>query len=134
VSSSPPSILVVDDDPVTRGLIAVVLEGEGYAVREANDGFAALRSIDDAQPDCVLLDLMMPVLDGHDVLSLLRSRSRVARLPVVMLTAAGDVENAWRAWRNGVDYYLAKPFQPVELLRFLGYLFDTPDHMALSPA
>jgi DNA-binding response OmpR family regulator len=134
VSPSPPSILVVDDDPIVRKLIAAVLKDEGYTVRTVKDDFAALRSIEDAEPDCIVLDLMMPGLDGHDVLSLLRARAHKAQVPVVMLSALTDEENIWRAWRNGVDYYLSKPFPPADLVHFLRYLFAEPDHMALSPA
>jgi two-component system sensor histidine kinase/response regulator len=116
-------ILVVDDDPSVRGLVRDVLEVEGYDVALAEDGFAALRRIDATRPDCVVLDVMMPGMDGHAVLSRIRSSDGGANLPVVMLTAASDDEQAWQAWSGGVDYFLAKPFDPSELLRYLDYLF-----------
>jgi CheY-like chemotaxis protein len=72
-----------------------------------------------ARPDCVLLDVMMPGLDGHEVLARLRQLDGGPSLPVVMLTAAADDANAWRAWSGGVDYFLAKPFDAVELLDHL---------------
>jgi DNA-binding response OmpR family regulator len=134
VSHNSPSILVVDDDPSVRSLLIDVLETEGYAVRAAADGFAALRSVADAAPDCVVLDVMMPGLDGHEVLGALRNRVESRRVPVVMLTAAADDEDVWRAWSGGVDYYLSKPFAPEELLRFLRYLLAGPDPMAVGPA
>ena len=115
-------ILVVDDDRDTRVMVRAVLEAEGYAVDTADDGFAALRAVDSARPDCVVLDVMMPGMDGHAVLSRIRGGERSA-LPVVMLTAAADDDQAWQAWTEGVDYFLAKPFEPDELLRFLEYLF-----------
>ncbi len=116
-------ILVVDDDPGIRSVIRMVLETEGFAVDVAEDGFAALRAVESTRPDCVILDVMMPGLDGHAVLSRIRNGSR-AHLPVVMLTAAADDDQAWQAWTEGVDYFLAKPFDANELLRYLGYLFD----------
>jgi DNA-binding response OmpR family regulator len=116
-------ILVVDDDPSVRSLVRDVLEVEGYDVALAEDGFAALRRIDATRPDCVVLDVMMPGMDGHAVLSRIRSSDGGANLPVVMLTAASDDEQAWQAWSGGVDYFLAKPFDPSELLRYLDYLF-----------
>jgi two-component system sensor histidine kinase/response regulator len=116
-------ILVVDDDPMVRGLVRDVLEMEGYDVALAEDGFAALRRIDATRPDCVVLDVMMPGMDGHAVLSRIRSSDGGANLPVVMLTAASDDQQAWQAWSGGVDYFLAKPFDPSELLRYLDYLF-----------
>ncbi|MCA1720788.1 MAG: response regulator [Actinobacteria bacterium] len=88
----------------------------------AEDGFAGLRAVESVRPDCVVLDVMMPGLDGHAVLQRIRSGSG-RHLPVVMLTAAADDNQAWRAWSEGVDYFLAKPFAPEELLRYLDYLF-----------
>jgi DNA-binding response OmpR family regulator len=128
-----PSILVVDDDPSVRSLLATLLKIEGYAVRAVEDGFTALRSVEDARPDCVVLDVMMPGMDGHQVLRALRSRTDGSRVPVVMLTAV-PAENVWRAWREGVDYVLRKPFAPDDLLRFLRYLFADSDGVALRPA
>jgi len=119
-----PSILVVDDDPAIRALLCDVLEAEGYAVRSAGDGFAALRQVQGDRPDCVVLDVMMPGLDGHAVLQRLRASEGGLDLPVVMLTAAADDSHAWQAWTEGVDYFLPKPFEPLELLRFLDHLFD----------
>jgi DNA-binding response OmpR family regulator len=118
-------ILVVDDDAHIRSVIRMVLEAEGYAVDCVPDGFAALRAVESSRPDCVVLDVMMPGLDGHAVLNRIRAGER-STLPVVMLTAAASDEQAWQAWTEGVDYFLAKPFDADELLRYLGYLFDTP--------
>jgi DNA-binding response OmpR family regulator len=116
-------ILIVDDDPSVRSLVRDVLEIEGYDVAVAEDGFAALRRIDADRPDCVVLDVMMPGMDGHAVLSRIRGAEAGPTLPVVMLTAAADDQQAWQAWSGGVDYFLAKPFDPSELLRYLDYLF-----------
>ena len=117
-------ILVVDDDPSVRALVRDVLEVEGYAVELAEDGFSALRKVEAVRPDCVVLDVMMPGMDGHAVLERIRAGEGGAALPVVMLTAAADDAQAWQAWRGGVDYFLAKPFDPSELLRYLDYLFE----------
>jgi CheY-like chemotaxis protein len=119
-----PKILVVDDDPAIRSLVSDSLEIEGYEVLAAEDGFAALRAIESYSPDCVLLDVMMPGLDGHQVLQRIRSAEDSPALPVVMLTAYSDDANAWQAWTEGVDYFLPKPFDSDELLRYLSYLFE----------
>jgi CheY-like chemotaxis protein len=116
-------ILVVDDDAAIRALLRDVLEFEGHDVEAVADGFAALRAAAAARPDCVVLDVMMPGLDGHEVLARLRQLDGGPVLPVVMLTAAADDANAWRAWSGGVDYFLAKPFDAGELLRYLDFLF-----------
>ena len=121
-----PRILVVDDDPSIRSLVRDVLEAEGFDVVLAEDGFAALRLIGAERPDCVVLDVMMPGMDGHTVLARIREADGGPALPVVMLTAAADDAQAWRAWTEGVDYFLSKPFDPDELLRYLDYLFSTP--------
>ena len=123
MSQPHPNILVVDDDATVRMLIRDVLECEGYAVHSVEDGFAALASVATAEPDCVVLDVMMPGLDGHAVLDQIRCRASERHLPVVMLTANGGDEQAWQAWTEGVDYFLTKPFDPEELVRYLSYLF-----------
>jgi len=115
-------ILVVDDDAAVRSLVRDVLEIEGYDVALAEDGFAALRRIEADRPDCVVLDVMMPGIDGHAVLARIRAAEGGTTLPVVMLTAAADDAAAWQAWSGGVDYFLAKPFDASELLRYLDYL------------
>ena len=112
-------ILVVDDDPSVRALVRDVLELEGHVVELAVDGYAALRAVAEARPDGVVLDVMMPGLDGHEVLARLRASADGLELPVVMLTAAADDEAAWRGWLGGVDYVLGKPFDPEELVRRL---------------
>ncbi len=125
-----PKILVIDDDPSIRSLLTDVLEVEGFAVRAAEDGFAGLRMIEADRPDCVVLDVMMPGMDGHAVLQRIRAAEDGLDLPVVMLTAAADDAQAWQAWTEGVDYFLAKPFDPDELLRYLTYLFEGEDRLA----
>jgi DNA-binding response OmpR family regulator len=125
-----PTILVIDDDASVRALSSDVLEVEGFAVRTAEDGFAGLRSIAADRPDCVVLDVMMPGMDGHAVLQRIRAADGGPDLPVVMLTAAADDAQAWQAWTGGVDYFLAKPFDPDELLRYLDYLFTGEDRVA----
>lgn len=120
-------ILVVDDDAAVRRLVRDVLEIEGYDVSEAPDGPQALQAVAESRPDCVILDVMMPGLNGHDVLARIRendSANGLPALPVVMLTAAADDAQAWRAWTGGVDYFLAKPFDAAQLLRFLTHLFN----------
>jgi DNA-binding response OmpR family regulator len=119
-----PKILVVDDEPNIRQLVTDVLTVEGYEVEAVADGYAALAAIDACRPDCVVLDVMMPGIDGHEVLQRIRAAEHGPELPVVMLTAAADDAQQWQAWTEGVDYFLAKPFEADELLRYLNYLFE----------
>jgi DNA-binding response OmpR family regulator len=114
-------VLVVDDDPSVRGLIRDVLEMEGYEVALAEDGLAALLHLEAERVDLVILDVMMPGMDGHAVLARIREVHGAA-LPVIMLTAAADDSQQWQAWAGGVDWFLAKPFDADALLRYLEYL------------
>jgi len=118
-----PRVLVIDDDAATRMLIREVLQGEGYDVVLAVDGYAGLRAVQSARPDCVLLDLVMPGLDGHAVLGRIRE-SDSSGVPVVMLTGSSGDTAAWQAWTQGVDYYMTKPFDVEELQHCLAHLLS----------
>jgi two-component system response regulator MprA len=104
---------VVDDDPAVAATLERVLRTEGYAVDVAHQGHAALRLAEERRPDLVILDVMMPVLDGLAVCRRLRAEGAT---PVLMLTALGDVEERVRGLDSGADDYLAKPFAYQELL------------------
>jgi DNA-binding response OmpR family regulator len=121
-------ILVVDDDPAIRQLLTDVLEIDGHEVRIAVDGLAAVRTLEVLRPDCIVLDVMMPGLDGYGVLRSIRSQDG-DQVPVIMLTAAAEPDTAVRAWGDGVDYFLAKPFGADEVLdlvdRLLGETLPT---------
>jgi DNA-binding response OmpR family regulator len=108
-------ILVVDDDPGIRQLLTDVLEMEGHEVRSEPDGLAAVRRLEYIRPDCVVLDVMMPGLDGYGVLRSIRAQDGDP-IPVIMLTAAAEPDTAARAWGDGVDYFLAKPFKADQVL------------------
>jgi DNA-binding response OmpR family regulator len=104
-------ILVVDDDPAIRQLLTDVLELDSHEVHLAVDGNDGLRLLELIRPDFVVLDVMMPGIDGYDVLRAIRAQEGDP-LPVLMLTAAADPGSATRGWVDGVDYFLAKPFTP----------------------
>ena len=106
-------ILVVDDEAPMRALLRLFLEQNGFTVSEAEDGYAALERVRVEQPDLVLLDIMMPGLDGWEVCRLLREQSDV---PVIMLTARDDVRDRVAGLDAGADDYLVKPFAEEELL------------------
>lgn len=120
-----PQILIVDDDAFIRQLVVDVLELEGYVVHEAVDGAAGILAYEAMRPDCVVLDVMMPGLDGFEVLRRIRDTDEVP-VPVVMLTAV-SAESAGRSWRGGADFFLRKPFEPDHLVAVLeSLLVDTP--------
>ena len=105
-------ILVVDDEPRMRRFVQMNLDLEGYEVMEAENGLRALERVRDDLPDLVVLDVMMPDLDGFETLERLRESSSV---PVIMLTAKGDEDDRIRGLDLGADDYIAKPFSPREL-------------------
>jgi DNA-binding response OmpR family regulator len=111
------SVLVVDDDPLIAGMLRLVLEGEGYEVREASDGRAALESVEADVPDVMVLDMMMPHVDGYGVLSALRDGSLGGQTRVVMLTCCSAEEDVRRCLEMGADDYLTKPVDVDFLLR-----------------
>lgn len=110
------TILAIDDEPATLRLLDVVLEDAGFEVDEAEDGEEALERIRERLPDLCVLDVMMPRMDGWEVLRTLRRDRQTVDLPVVMLTARGDPASRVRGWQLGCDAYLAKPFQPSDLV------------------
>jgi DNA-binding response OmpR family regulator len=105
-------ILVVDDEPRIRRFVRMNLELEGYAVIEAENGLAALTKVREAIPDLVLMDVMMPAMDGFETLAHIREWSSV---PVIMLTVKADEEDLIHGLDLGADDYVTKPFKPREL-------------------
>jgi two-component system response regulator MtrA len=106
-------ILVVDDDVALAEMISIVLRGEGYVPIQAFDGKEALAKLPEARPDLILLDVMLPGLDGIQVCSIIRETSGV---PIIMLTAKGDTTDVVRGLESGADDYIVKPFNPKELV------------------
>lgn len=112
-SSKNKTILVVDDEERMARFIRLNLEHDGFQVVEAYRGVEALQQYRDSLPDLVLLDVMMPDIDGFEVLSMLREISNV---PVIMLTAKGEEDDRVRGLELGADDYVTKPFSPRELV------------------
>lgn len=112
-----PKILIVDDEEDIRELIAVnLMREEQYQLIEAADGLEALRRAKDERPDLVILDLMLPHMDGLTVYKKLRENALTAKIPVIMLTARGRLEEKIEGLELGADDYLSKPFSPRELM------------------
>jgi len=108
-----PRILVVDDDPAIAEMIGIVLGGEDFEPSFASDGPSALVRFSEDQPDLVLLDLMLPGIDGIEVCRRIRGESGV---PIIMLTAKGDATDVVLGLESGADDYVVKPFNPKELV------------------
>ena len=120
-------VLVADDDAAVIEVLRANLEAEGYGVLIARDGDETWDLIRTESPDLVVLDVMMPGRDGLDVLAAIRAAPATSALPVVLLTARAGDDEIWAGWQAGANYYLTKPFQIEELLRYLRYLSGHED-------
>lgn len=105
-------IMIVDDDPYIRELVRVFMLNEGFDVVEASDGVEALQKLQSVQVDMVILDVMMPNMDGWELCKELREHYD---LPLLMLTAKGETAQKVKGFELGADDYLVKPFEPMEL-------------------
>ena len=109
-------VLVVEDSPTTRKVIKMTLQGNDFDVIEAEDGVEALTKINDEQPDLILLDVMLPKLDGYGILSVLKQNSGLKGVPVIMLTSKDGLKDRIKGRFSSASAYLTKPFKPEVLL------------------
>lgn len=119
------TILVVDDEPALRQMLRQMLEIGGYQVEEAEDGLDALDKIDESVPDAVILDVMMPDMDGITVCKQLRQNPATAVLPVVMLSGKTQKEAIAEGLAAGANKYLCKPTSFEDLIHSLAQLLAT---------
>lgn len=109
-------ILIVDDEPFNLDILEQELTDQGYTIEKATDGAEALQKVQAFAPDVILLDYMMPRMNGIEVVERLRKDERYKAIPVILLTAKGSQEDKARGLDAGADDYIVKPFEPVELL------------------
>jgi two-component system alkaline phosphatase synthesis response regulator PhoP/two-component system response regulator VicR len=119
-------ILAVDDERFIRRLVEVNLQRAGYRVTTAADGAEALEVARADRPDLIVLDVLMPRVDGFEALRRLKADPATAEIPVVMLTARAQDADLFKGYQYGADLYLTKPFNPVELLTFVNRILATP--------
>jgi diguanylate cyclase (GGDEF)-like protein len=108
-------ILIVDDEPAIVELLEEHLQSEGYETEHAFSGEEALERLEKGAPDLVILDLMLPGMDGYEVCRLMQADARLNHVPVIMLTARSAVPNKVMGYQRGADDYMVKPFDPDEL-------------------
>jgi excisionase family DNA binding protein len=111
-----PLVLVVDDDPRLREFVRVNLEMDGYAVREAANAEEGLAALEEESPDLILLDVMMPGIDGWEMLRRVQDRHGVGTIPVIMFSGKVDDVAAERAAEHGAQAFIGKPFDPAQLI------------------
>ena len=124
-ANSDKTILVVDDEKHIVRLVQINLERAGYKVLTAYDGKEGLQKAQQEKPDLIVLDVMMPYMDGFEVLKHLKRQPETRDIPVIMLTAKAQDADVFRGWKEGVDTYLTKPFNPMELLSFVKRIFQS---------
>lgn len=111
----PDKILIVDDDVETLRLVGLMLQKQGYQILAANNGTQAISVAKNDQPDLILLDIMMPDMDGYEVTRRIRSMEETSTIPIIMFTAKSQVDDKVAGFDAGVDDYLTKPTHPAEL-------------------
>lgn len=119
------TILVVEDDAHILRQIEFNLKSHGYSVVTATSGLEALRLLLLQRPQLLITDIMMPEMDGYELVASLRRDSALADLPVIMLTARTSEEDMVQGYTSGTDLYLTKPFDPAELVAFVERILDT---------
>ena len=113
------NVLIVEDDADARKVLGLILKLDGFVVTTAPGGPEAIEALKAGVPDLLLLDVMMPVMDGYEVCRWIRSNPATAHVPVVMLSGKADPESVARGMEVGADEYLAKPIKPSTLTRQL---------------
>ena len=116
MAASQMQVLLVEDEPAQREMLAYNLEAEGYQVRRAENGEEAMLLIDEAAPDIIILDWMMPLLSGIEVCRRVKSRAETRDIPVIMLSARSEEVDAVRGLDTGADDYVIKPYNLRELM------------------
>lgn len=119
-----PTILVIEDDPTTASLLEMTLNSEGYQVLTAPNGLWGLKMARSALPDLILLDLMLPEMDGFEVLNRLRADPQTADVPVLILSAKDQPSDRRAADKIGADAYLVKSYEKAELLDLVRSLLE----------
>jgi len=112
-------ILIVEDDPDARKVLSLILKLDGFEVMTASGGQEAIDCLEAEALDLVLLDVMMPVVDGYEVCRWIRVQPALAKMPVIMLSGKADPESVARGLEAGADEYLAKPIKPSQLTKQL---------------
>jgi len=120
-------IFIVEDDLPTVELLKFALQSEGFDVAVVHDGITALRSVEKEKPDLILLDVMIPGVDGFEVCQLLKHNIKFMKIPIIMVTAKVRKEDRMLGFEKGADDYISKPFDPIELVSRVKKLLSEKD-------
>lgn len=133
-TNAKPKVLVVDDDPLMRRIVTQSLERAAYELIEAESGISGIQCAIEQHPDLILLDVMMPEMDGFEVIRRLRAHPMTQGVPIILLTALGEMSEKVYGMQLGADDYMTKPFDPRELrARVSAHLKRTEHYLQSSP-
>ena len=121
-----PVVLVVDDSPTVRKIVQLTLQRERIDVETASDGLTALAAVADIQPDLILLDIMLPRMDGYNICQVVRKSMAYRDLPIIMLSGKDGLFDKMRGKLAGSTEYITKPFDSSELVQTVKRYLDTP--------
>ena len=116
------TVMVVDDNPDIITIVKTILEGKGYTVWSASSGPELLTHLKTQKPDLIILDIMMPEMDGLEVLGRLKGATEWSTIPVILLTAKVQYEDVLGGYKLGADYYITKPFTSTQLVNGINLL------------
>ncbi len=119
-------IIVVDDNPDITNVVKVTLESVGHQIICAHSGEELFRQLAGLKPDLIFLDIMMPKMDGFEVLKRLKNAPETSTVPVIMLTAKSQYEDILKGYKEGADYYIPKPFISAHLLTAIDLVLGRP--------
>ncbi len=129
MTDSPPpagkgTILVADDNPSILNIVKTILEGTGYGVLTADNGLEVFTRLEEQKPGLIILDIMMPHMDGLQVLERLKGTAETSSIPVILLTAKVQQEDMLRGYKLGADYHIPKPFVSDHLINVINFLLS----------
>ncbi len=118
------TILVVDDNPDTLRIVKIILEGKGFGVQTAGNGPEAFSRLEEQKPDLIILDIMMPRMDGLEILERLKGTAETSSIPVILLTAKVQYKDVLEGYKLGAESYVTKPFTSDHLINVTNFLIS----------
>ncbi len=135
-SNSPASkttIMVIDDQPDILDIVKAILERSGYVVQVADSGMEAFSLMEEKKPDLIILDIMMPQMDGWKVLKQLKGNADYSSIPVILLTVKVQHEDVLKGYKLGADYYITKPFNSSQLIVGINFILSKYKNTQTKP-
>jgi len=133
IPASRKTIMVVDDNPDAGTLVKAILEREGFGVQTTDNGLEVFSRLKEQKPDLIILDIMMPHVDGLEVLERLRGTAETSSIPVILLTAKVQYDDVIEGYKLGADYYITKPFTSTQLVNGINLILNGDQEHSNQP-